>query len=314
MFHPRQFLSLLFFLSLLARSTASTQPSVIGSPRDYKTFTFQTTGNVTRVLISHPPINLVDADVIYDFRTLLLNLQKNHASEFAPKVVIFSSADPEFFLSHLDLHILSKDHPLKPPLSFTEVQEAYNNITTLLSTVPTIFIGEVSGRAEGAGNELLVQMDMRFASPGALMGASEVAIGLTHGVGGIQYLTRLIGLGRAAEFLLAGKGADGRLAAEWGWVNRAFDSKQDMESYVDNLSARIGMFARQGLEATKRGIRYGFGPRPEALAEDLTTVVDKLVPTKVSQGFYDKWFELSKDETRSPFELDLFASLPELCK
>ncbi|KAL7912418.1 ClpP/crotonase-like domain-containing protein [Trichoderma velutinum] len=288
MFHLRSFLTLISFLGLLASSTVNAQPNAIGPPKDYKTFTFRTTGNVTRVLISHPPINLVDADVIFDFRTLLLNLQKNHASESAPKVVIFSSADPEFFLSHLDLHILSKDHPLKPPLSFTEVQEAYNN--------------------------LLVQMDMRFASPGALMGASEVAIGLTHGVGGILYLTRLIGLGRAAEFLLAGKGADGRLAAEWGWVNRAFDTKQDMETYVDNLSARIGVLARQGLEATKRSIRYGFGPRPKALAEDLTVVVDKLVPTKVSQGLYDKWFELSQDETRSSFELDLFASLPELYK
>ncbi|EHK16750.1 uncharacterized protein TRIVIDRAFT_65502 [Trichoderma virens Gv29-8] len=233
---------------------------VLGAPEDYKKFSFNTTGNVTRVLIDHPPINLVDIDIISDFTTLLRNLEKNHASDAAPKVVIFSSADLDFFLAHLDFYMLSTDHPLHPPFSNREVTYAYNNVARLLGTVPTIFIGEVSGRAEGAGNELLVRMDMGFASTGALLGASEAAIGLTHAASGLQYLTRPIGLGRATKYLLAAKSADAKTAAEFGWVNQAFDTKEEMESYVDNLAARIGVFTRQGLEATKRGIRYGSGP------------------------------------------------------
>ncbi|UKZ77695.1 hypothetical protein TrVFT333_005419 [Trichoderma virens FT-333] len=182
-------------------------------------------------------LSVSDIDIISDFIALLRNLEKNHASDAAPKV-----------------------HPLYPPLSNREVTSAYNNVARLLGTVPAIFIGEVSGRAEGAGNELLVQMDMGFASTGALLGASDAAIGLTHTIGGLQHLKRLIGLGRATKYLLAAKGADAKTAAEFGWVNQAFDTKDEMESYVDNLAARIGVFTRQGLEAAKRGIRYGSGP------------------------------------------------------
>jgi enoyl-CoA hydratase/carnithine racemase len=274
----------------------------------YKTFTLTNAGNVTRVLINHPPINLLDVDMLMDFNNLLLDFQNNPS---APKVAIFSSADPNFFISHLDLDILSTTHPAPPLSDGQPAANLYVNVTRLLGTVPTILIGEVSGKATAGGNELLVQMDMRFASTGASLGAAEAAVGIIHGAGGLQYLTRLIGPGRAAEYLLSSIDADAKTMADIGWVNRAFDTKEDMEIYVNALSARIGLFPKGGLVGTKRSIRNGFGPRPEALAEDLATV-NALIATPVAQGLLDEWLVLSEDQSLGKFELDKDADLVEL--
>lgn len=156
----------------------------------YNTFSLSTKGNITRVLIDNPPINLLDYNMLVDFRKLLTNLQDDPN---ASKVVIFASADPTFFVAHLDLHILSFHHPPPPPQTNDELINLYGNVTEQIRSSPSILIAEVSGKGTAAGNELLVQMDMRFASTGASLGAAEVALGLTHAAGGLQHLVRLIG-------------------------------------------------------------------------------------------------------------------------
>lgn len=134
----------------------------------YETLTITRTGNVTRVLINNPPVNLMDGKMITDFQKLLVGLETD---QHRPKVVIFSSADPVFFISHLDLLGLSATQSPAAPYNASYLIEAYTNVTNLLTTVPSIFIGEVSGKATASGDEILVRMDMRFASEGAQLGA-----------------------------------------------------------------------------------------------------------------------------------------------
>ncbi|KUJ19233.1 ClpP/crotonase [Mollisia scopiformis] len=239
---------------LTALSVNSNVIAILEPTDGYQTFTLNTTNNITRVLINNPPINLLDASMLADFHTLLTGPASNLDG---PKAIIFSSANPEYFIAHLDIHILSSDHPVPPPLNNTELSNLYVNVTRLLATVPAILIAEVSGQAIAAGNEMIVQMDMRFASPGARLGAAEVGVGLTHAAGGLQHLTRLIGPGRAAEYLLGIIDADLDTLADIGWVNSAFESAAEMQAHVDALASRIALWPRGGLVATKQGIREG---------------------------------------------------------
>jgi enoyl-CoA hydratase/carnithine racemase len=57
----------------------------------------------------------------------------------------------------------------------------------------------------GGGNEFAVNMDMRFAGPGARFGIPEVAGGVVHG-GGLQKLVGLVGPGRAMEVMVGARG------------------------------------------------------------------------------------------------------------
>jgi len=125
----------------------------------------------------------------------------------------------------------------------------------LLRILPTIFIGEVNGLATAAGNEILVQCDMRFAGPWAHFGALEVANGILHGNGGAQYLTHLIGPGRALEYLLSVNDVDAKTAEQYGWVNRAYCSAAELRREVDALAERIALWLAGGLNATKVSVR-----------------------------------------------------------
>jgi enoyl-CoA hydratase/carnithine racemase len=111
-------------------------------------------------------------------------------------------------------------------------------------------------------------MDMRFASPGAALGGLEVALGDFPGVGGLQYVAKLVGIGKAAELVLGQQTVVADEAERIGLVNKAFRNVQDMEGYVDALVKRIGVWPEGGLVATKRGLRDGAGPTEEAIRVD----------------------------------------------
>ncbi|KAB8343281.1 hypothetical protein FH972_022868 [Carpinus fangiana] len=288
---------------------ASERNSLSFSPSSgYKTFQLNTTGNVTRVLISNPPINLLDGNMIRDFDRLLTSLQTSPGQN--SKVYIFSSADPTFFINHLDLHYVSTRNPPAPPFTPYDIN-TYINVTKKFATVPAILIGEISGKTISGGDEISVQLDMRFASTGAELSAPEVSLGVLHAIGGLQYLVRLIGPGRAAEYLLSATGANAKRMAEIGWVNQAFGTRKAMEAYVDALAARIGLFPQGGLNATKQGIRNGFGPRPGTVDEDIKTFND-LSQTPQTQSLVDRFLILGRNETKSEFELGLPGSVMQL--
>ncbi|KAL1611954.1 hypothetical protein SLS60_000177 [Paraconiothyrium brasiliense] len=70
-------------------------------------------------------------------------------------------------------------------------------------TLPQVTIGAVEGRARGTGNELLVALDMRFATKNdTFFGQPEVGNGLFSGGGGSQFSPGLIGRGLALDSIL----------------------------------------------------------------------------------------------------------------
>jgi enoyl-CoA hydratase/carnithine racemase len=222
-------------------------------------------------------------------------------------VVIFDSANPDFYIAHFDFSTL-----LPPPTSEkAATANLYIACTTLLQNITsTIFIGQVNGRASGAGDELLVQMDMRFAGPGTRLGSLEIGLGQLHGVGGLQFLDRLINRGRAAEYLLTGNSIDGSTAASLGWVNRYYANASDLTTAVNAVAHRIALFPLGGINATKVGLNAN-NPSPAELAQDLDAVL-ALGASAEGQALIQKFMVLSQNQTRSPFELGLDDTLTQL--
>jgi enoyl-CoA hydratase/carnithine racemase len=158
------------------------------------------------------------------------------------KVVVFQSANPDFFIAHLDV-AKAAERP--------EMLGRWRDFVLRLSSAPVVSIAKIRGRTRGIGNEFVLACDMRFASrKSALFGNPEVGVGLVPCGGALEWLPRLVGRSRALEIVLSGDDFDADIAERYGWVNRTLDDA-NLDSFVDALVLRLTSFDRETLAAAK---------------------------------------------------------------
>ncbi|CAO2655093.1 Nn.00g101570.m01.CDS01 [Neocucurbitaria sp. VM-36] len=214
-----------------------------------------------------------------------------------PKVVIFESANPEFFIMHRDVN------GIHPPLVEwkRDAIATYISITRLLQNITTtVFIAEVNGRAFGAGAEVTTQMDMRFAGPSADVGFFENGFGLMPGGGGQQFLATLINKARALQYILGCEQIDGRTGAEIGWFNEFYEDPSALTTAVDHLAYRISMFPDGSINATKAGLNW-MNPSIPVLENDIAEFIElDMRPDRAR--LIEKFLRLSHNQSRSSME------------
>lgn len=200
---------------------------------------------VWRVTFDHPPLNLVDPGTIGELDELVTALE----TDPDVRVVVFDSADPDYFLAHYDVVRDSAETTSMP--NGRSGMHPWLDVTTRLSRAPVVSIAAIRGRARGAGSEFVLACDLRFASRElAILGQPEVSVALVPGGGPMARLPQLVGRGRALEILLGGQDVDGELAERYGYVNRALPDRE-LDAFVDALAARIGSFDKQAVAETK---------------------------------------------------------------
>src|SRR3984957_690712 len=190
---------------------------------DYKQLRINhSTPGLWTVTFNNPPINMFVPDTIVELGELMTDL----TADLSVKVVVFESANPEFFIAHLDVSKAAE----RP-----EVLGFWRDFVLRLSSTPVVSIAKIRGRARGIGNEFILACDMRFASrESALFGNPEVGVGLVPGGGALEWLPRLVGRSRALEIVLSGDDFDADVAERYGWVNRTLDDA-NLDSFVDAL-------------------------------------------------------------------------------
>jgi enoyl-CoA hydratase/carnithine racemase len=171
------------------------------------------------------------------------------------KVVVFQSANPDFFIAHLDVAKAAAQ---------PAVLDLWRDFVLRLSSTAIVSIAKIRGRTRGIGNEFVLACDMRFASrQNALFGNPEVGVGLIPGGGALEWLPRLVGRSRALEIVLGADDFDADIAERYGWVNRTLDD-DDLDSFVDTLVRRLASFDREVLAVAKAQInRFGTPTRAE---------------------------------------------------
>jgi enoyl-CoA hydratase/carnithine racemase len=204
------------------------------------------------ITFNNPPINIFVPSTIGELGTLLTELE----ADPSVKVVVFQSANPDFFIAHLDV-AKAAERP--------EVLGLWRDNVLRLSSMAVVSIAKIRGRTRGIGNEFVLACDMRFASrQSAVFGNPEVGVGLVPGGGAMEWLPRLIGRSRALEFVLSADDFDADIAERYGWVNRTLDDNE-LDSFVDTLVRRLASFDRETLSAAKTQInRFGM-PTPAEL-------------------------------------------------
>jgi enoyl-CoA hydratase/carnithine racemase len=217
---------------------------------------------VAWVTIDHPPINLFDLALFLDLGRLVPLLEEDPEVQ----VIVFQSADPEFFIAHADVHwILTL--PETKPAPLAEIGP-FLALLERLRRMPKVSIGAVAGIARGGGSEFLLALDMRFAARGKTrLGQPEVALGIIPGGGGTQRLARLVGRARALEIVLGCGDVDAEEAAAIGYVNRALGDDELMP-FVCALAERIAAMPPDALRLAKEAVDCALPPvEPGLLAE-----------------------------------------------
>jgi enoyl-CoA hydratase/carnithine racemase len=128
-------------------------------------------GAVLFVEISAPPMNLLGPELVRDLVTLI---QKAEADE-SVRVLVFKSANPDYFISHVDVTRIS-EYRAEAAKLVGEASLALLFRYLRLSRLVTI--AQIEGRVRGAGSEFVVACDMRFAArESAIFGQFEAAFG-----------------------------------------------------------------------------------------------------------------------------------------
>ena len=198
-----------------------------------------------RVTFDHPPINTITATTVAELAELVGLIEQDPDLN----VVVFDSANPDFYLAHYDTE---HDPARTAALGVGPTgMHAWLDLLVRLSRAPVVSIASIRGRARGAGSEFVLACDLRFASrENALLGQFEVGAGVVPGGGPMARLSRLVGRGRALEILLVADDLDGPRAEQYGYVNRAIaDDRLDHE--VDEIASRLARFDHDAIARTK---------------------------------------------------------------
>ena len=253
---------------------------------------------VLSVVIDAPPMNLIGPELVRDLVSLLGKLE----SGADVRVMVVESADPEYFVPHVDLTKVA-EYTAEAAKAGGPNDASLGMLWHKLSELPVVTIAKLRGRARGAGSELALACDMRFAArENAILGQIEVGTGAAPGAGGVQHLARLLGRGRAMEAILGAVDFDADEAERYGWVNRTVPDAE-LDAFVAGLARRIASFPAEAVRSTKQVINDLTMPGPDAIRADArrfhqlvgSDMVKARTATLFAQGL----------QTRGPLELDL---------
>ena len=231
---------------------------------DYETLGIEYDKGVLTATINNPPMNVMTPPLYMD----LVGFTSEVEQDESVKVVVFQSADPDFFIAHFDVEAILEfaiDTPAEKSLEFSD----FHLMCERVRTMPKATIVKMAGRAGGGGNEFASSCDMRFGLKGkTVINQMEVALGILPGGTGTQRLPRLVGRGRAMEICLGSDDIDAETAAQWGYLNRVFDSANELDGFVDSLSKRIACWPAEAIALCKASINNAEMPLSDGLLEE----------------------------------------------
>ena len=113
---------------------------------DYQCLRIRIDRGVCFATIDHPPINLFDVALMQE----LDRLGREIEADPAIRVVVFDSADPDFFIAHADVSLIQQLPDNAPPrgsqLSF------FHAMVDRFRTMAKVSIAKIEGRTRGGGS------------------------------------------------------------------------------------------------------------------------------------------------------------------
>ncbi|MFI5842279.1 enoyl-CoA hydratase-related protein [Catenuloplanes sp. NPDC051500] len=206
---------------------------------------------VVTVVIDNPPVNVLSLALMNELTALFAALRDDDTA----RVVVFESADPEFFIAHVDMTLADEPELVAAALAGApDGLNPFQAVGEALRTLPQVSIVKLAGLARGGGAEFVAAADLTFAAVGrAGLGQLEVLGGIVPGGGGTQYLLHRTGRNRALEIVLGAGLFDAETAERYGWINRALPA-DELDAFVDRLARNIADLPEGTVAAVKHAL------------------------------------------------------------
>ncbi|MCJ7808213.1 MAG: enoyl-CoA hydratase/isomerase family protein [Dehalococcoidia bacterium] len=255
------------------------------SYENYKYLRIKLDSKVLFVTIDNPPINLLDLNLMSEIDQLGREVEVDDNIS----VLVFDSANPDFFIAHADVNMILLLPTDVPPKGNT--LGFFHAMVDRFRTMPKVSIAKIEGFTRGGGSEFALSLDMRFGALGhAVFCQPEVAFGIIPGGSGTQRLPRIMGRARALEIVLGCDDFPADLAERYGYINRAL-SPEEIGPFVESLAYRIATFPPKAIALAKASVNSAELPIVEGLIEE-AHYFNQSVATDTAQMRMKKLLEL----------------------
>ena len=193
-----------------------------------KKLTITNIDGVANIVIDNPPANIWTIDVINEVNAYVLSLNGDRDT----KVVVFRSANEQFFVAHLDLNVINGT-----PGGQAAIIEFSHMIDNIKAMKP-LSIAVVDGFARGGGNEFIMACDLAYGTENAAFAQPEIGVNIpTGGQGAVQFARRM-GRNKALQALLTGADMSAEQAEAMNVITK-YVPKAEMDGFIDGLLGTV---------------------------------------------------------------------------
>ena len=204
-----------------------------------------TTGTVARLTVDRPEqLNALTVETLEALRAGIDEIEASDA-----RVIVLESVGSEAFIAGADISYMQE-------LGTPDAQayaELGHDVARRLETSRLPTVAAIDGYAFGGGSELALACDMRVASTDAVMGQTEIDLGIIPGWGGTQRLPRLVSDETARRMIFLGERLDAETAGEEGLVGEVV-APETFTERVEELAERLADQPQFALAAAKEAI------------------------------------------------------------
>lgn len=204
-------------------------------------------GALVRVVLDHPPVNVLTIGVLEGLAEGLEPLRET------PPHAVLLTAEGRAFSAGMDVG----EHA---PAQAEGMLRAAHRFFRALWSLPCPVVAAAGGAALGGAFEALLLCDAVLASEDARFALPEVTVGAFPPLASVLLPTRLP-WPRAFDLVVGGRGLDAHEARAWGLVTAVFPAATfaaDVEAWTAALLGRSASVARQA----KRAMRLAVGDEP----------------------------------------------------
>lgn len=168
--------------------------------------------------------------------------------------VVVLTGNGKVFCAGGDISTMGKEQPAIQMKSF--LQNRVHPVARAVDALEKPYICAVNGAATGAGMDMTLYADMRFAAKSARFAETYVNVGLAPGDGGAFLLPRLVGLTKALELLWTGDFISADEAERLGIVSKVLPDDQLM-AHTYAFAGRLASGPVHAMRMAKKAVYDG---------------------------------------------------------
>ena len=219
----------------------------------FKTILYDKADGVGTITLNRPEkLNAINFEMLEEMWLVLQEIVVDQEVR-----VVLLTGEGRYFAAGADLEILVA---LEPESLREELTRYWNPVFSEFEKIQKPTIVGLNGPAVGAGVELALCCDLRYAGDNATFQLPQINFGVLPDAGATVRLPQLVGAARAKELILTGDSVTAQEAAGMGLVNRVFPEEavaEEVRAIARNIAQKPPLALGMGKQLVNRAFRSG---------------------------------------------------------